>query len=135
MLLQLITYLKDYTACGCTKNYEKKEEKSLITKTSEGCREIEEKTIGVAVEIPPTVPTEFSFSKVIKVIYSIRVSGKILFISTIHFDPEYDLIIIERIFFENFLQVKACTPAFYKSTVLNLPITIGSYPFNDNAMP
>ncbi|XP_055295698.1 arrestin domain-containing protein 17-like [Sitodiplosis mosellana] len=101
-LIQLITYLKDYDCCGYKSNYKKQEEKSLFTGTSDGCNEVEYKTIHIAAEIPPTPPTEILMSKVVKVTYLIR--------------------------------VKACTPLLYKNVILNLPITIGSYPFQDNVM-
>lgn len=67
-------------SCSLCGGKEKKEEKKTLFKTTiDGCGEHEEKIIHAAVDIPTTLPTETTLSKVIKISYLIQASRTILF--------------------------------------------------------
>lgn len=131
-----MNYSKVYNFLGCRNSYKKEQQKTLFETKNEGCDKNEYKTIQASVNVPAIPPTEISHSKVIKVKYLIRVSK---------FTPEkminYLFLIISiisqlliKIFlWICFLQIKAITPLPYKNITLELPITIGSYPFQNNA--
>lgn len=67
--LQQIIYFKSATG----KN-QRWESMSMVKKSAEGCNEHQEKAIDVSVEVPRTVPTDYS-SNLLKVKYLIRVSN------------------------------------------------------------
>lgn len=79
---QVITYLEEVHCCKCTEIYRKDEENCLMTKTINGCGEHQNNTIHLAVDIPPTIPTEILMSKNIKVTYSLRVNKITVYFSS-----------------------------------------------------